>query len=154
MFVYRSTRLSAFDDEMLDKTLRDLRHVVMRNGYVVVLVRNAVRLDATRLKRLTLDALINEPNLQLSLQSYSTRHTERDNVIDWNGIWHINNHGTLDFQVRTHPLRFYQYHALQHCLEHHKLIIVASYGNLIRRERFDGVTHDDIYLVCQRIDGV
>jgi hypothetical protein len=140
------------DDEMLDKTMRDIGHIVKRNGYVFVLVRNAERLDPTCLNRLTLDALINESNLQLSLQSYSTLHTESDDVIDWNGIWHINNHGTLDFQVRTHPLRFYQYHALQRCLERHNLIVVASYGNLIRRERFDTATHDDLYLLCQRID--
>jgi hypothetical protein len=52
-------------------------------------------------------------------------HAERDDVIDL-------------------------YHILQHCLKRHTLIVVALYGNLIGRERFDAATHGDMYLVSQR----
>lgn len=138
------------DDKSLIETLDEVRSILKRGGVLIFCVRNAKYLRDDLIRQLRLDTVINEPDLQLALICYNSRDASNPDVLVWNSLWLINEQGRIDFQVRTHHLRWFRYDSLKTILEEHGFSILQTYGDTLGREQFDSSRHDTIYMVCQR----
>ena len=138
------------DDRSLEKTLEEARRILRKNGVFIFLVRNAKHLRDDLMGQLRMDTLIDEPGLQLALLCYNYRDDNNSDVLVWNTLWLINDHGKTDFQVRTHRLRWFRYGHLRQVLEDHNFSVLSTYGDALGREEFEQDMHDTILMVCRK----
>lgn len=138
------------DDRMLSKTLNEVRKVLKQDGLFIFSVKNAERLGDDRIRQPRIDALINETDLQLALLCYNFRDNNSADILIWNALWLIRDHGKIDFQVRTHPLRWFRYDDLKETLEAHNFLLLHTYGDTLGGEPFDRDKHDTIFMICQK----
>jgi SAM-dependent methyltransferase len=139
------------DDKMLSETLNEVRKVLKEGGVFIFCINNAQQLRDDLTRQLRLDTIVNEPDLQLAILCYNFRDSSNPDILIWNSLWFINEHGKIDFQVRTHPLRWFRYDNLKTTLESHGYIIVQTYGDTLGREEFDNNKHDTIFMICQKL---
>jgi len=137
------------DDESLLQTLEEARSVLKKEGLLIFCVRNAKQLRDDLIRQLRLDTIVNEPDLQLALLCHNFRDHTNPDILIWNSIWLINEHGKIDFQVRTHPLRWFRYDDLKAMLESHGYSIICTYGDTSGQE-FESNRHDTIFMICQK----
>ncbi|MCW4020861.1 MAG: methyltransferase domain-containing protein [Candidatus Bathyarchaeota archaeon] len=137
-------------DKSLKETLEQVRKVLNQDGVFIFQVRNAEQLSDDRMERLTLDTIINEPDHQLALLSYSHRDRVNRNFLVWNTLWLINDHGKTDFQARKRLLKWFQYDNLRTVLASHRFRVLHAYGDMVRREDFDRNKHNTIVMICQK----
>ena len=138
------------NDKMVSETLEQVQKILRPEGVFIFCLRNAKKIREDLINQLRIDSNINEPNLQLALLSHTHRDPQDPDILVWNSLWLINNHGKMDFQVRTHPLRWFRYTSLKAVLETYGFIILQEHGDLLGHEQFDCDKHDTILLVCQR----
>jgi len=138
------------DDESLMETLNEVWKVLRKAGVFVFRVNNAKQIREDRLRRLGINKTVNESDLQLALLDCNLRDNENEDILIWNAIWLINDHGKIDFQVRTHSLRFFRYNHLKKILQTHGFRIISAYGDATKREPFDEDRHVSIFMICQK----
>jgi len=139
------------DDEMFNETLDNVQKVLKQGGGLFIFqVRNAGQLRDDRIRQLRIDTIVNEPDLQLVLLGYNFRDKKNPDILVWNALWLIKDHGKLDFQVRTHPLRWFRYESLERMIETHGYTVLKAYGDTLGREPFDRDRHDTIFMICQK----
>lgn len=138
------------DDRSLEQTVEEVRKALRQDGVFIFLVRNAKHLRDDLMRQVRMDTLLNELDLQLALLCYNYRDDSNSDVLVWNALWLINDHGKTDFQVRTHRLRWFRYSHLKQVLEDHNFLVISTYGDTLGREEFDEDIHDTILMVCQK----
>jgi len=138
------------DDKSFGKALGEIRKVLKRDGIFIFCVRNAEQLRDDRLRQLRMDAFVNEPDLELALLCHNFRDATNPDILVWNSLWLINEHGKIDFQVRTHPLRWFRYDYLKPMLESHGYSVIHTYGDTLGREELDKNRHDTILMISQK----
>jgi len=138
------------DDKLLIQSLEEARSVLKQDGVFIFCVRNARQLRDDLIRQLRLDTIVNEPALQLALLCYNFRDQSNPDILIWNSLWLINERGKIDFQIRTHPLRWFRYDDLKTVLESHGYSIVHTYGDTLGQEKFDSNRHDTIFMICQK----
>ena len=138
------------DDESFSKVLNEMHKVLKQEGIFIFCVRNARHLRDDRIGQIRMDTLINEPDLQLAQLCYNFRDDKSKDILIWNAIWLIKDQGEIDFQIRTHPLRWYRYDDLTEILETHGFILLHAYGDTLGHELFDNDKHETIFMICQK----
>lgn len=138
------------DDRMLDRTLDEVWEVLKQNGVFIFWVKNAEHLRDDRLRQLKTDTIINEQDLQLAILNYNFRDSKNADILIWNALWLIKDHGKIDFQVRTHPLRWFRYDDLRRIVEAHGFRVLRAYGDTLGHEIFDSHKHETIFVTCQK----
>lgn len=139
------------DEESLRKTLDETSKVLCSGGVLVFWVKNAKLIRDDRINRLMVDSLINEPDLSLALLCYTSRDKADPDILIWNSIYLIKDHGNLDFQVRTHPLKLFHHKKLTEILESRGFQVVHAYGDTLGQKTFEEEKHDTIFLICQKM---
>jgi SAM-dependent methyltransferase len=138
------------DDESLGETLMEVQKVLKPKGIFIFCVRNAKRLRDDLIRQLRMDTIVNEPGLQLALLCYNFRDNKNPDVLVWNALWLIKDRGKIDFQIRTHPLRWFRYDDSRATLETHRYSVIHTYGDTLGREEFDENTHDTMFMICRK----
>jgi len=138
------------NDQSFEEALDEIRKVLKRDGIFIFCVRNAEHLRDDWMRQIKMDALINEPNLQLALLCFNFRDNKNPDILIWNAIWLIKDQGKIDFQVRTHPLRWFRYDPLKRMLEAHGFVLLHTCGGTLGQEPFDSDKHDTILVICRR----
>lgn len=138
------------DDRSLVQTLEEVRRILRQDGLFIFLVRNAKHLGDDLMRQVRMDTLLNEPGLQLALLCYNYRNDSNPDVLVWNALWLINDHGKTDFQIRTHRLRWFRYGHLKQLLEDHNFSVISTYGDALGREEFQEDMHDSMLIVCRK----
>jgi len=138
------------DDERSNETLENVQRVLKQGGLFILQVSNAGQLRDDRIRQLRMDKIVNEPDLQLVVMGYNFRDNKNPDILIWNAIWLIKDHGKIDFQVRTHPLRWFRYENLERILESRGFTVLKAYGDTLGREPFDRNRHDTILMICQK----
>jgi SAM-dependent methyltransferase len=138
------------DDTMLAETFSEVRKLLKQNGIFILRVQNAERLRDDKMKKLYVDKIINEPDLQLALLCYNYRDDRNPDILIWNSYWVIRDHGTIDFQVQSHPLRWFRYNTLKDMLETYGFFILHSHGDISMQESFESTEHDTMIIICQK----
>lgn len=114
--------------------LNGLHKILRKNGLFIFNARNARKIDEGHLNRLILDHIIMDEGLQLLFLFYNTRDTQNKNVIVWRPIYLINKGGKVDFQIREHKLRWFQFSKLKRMLTEHDFKVVATYSGPTKEE--------------------
>lgn len=138
------------DDKSFGKALDEIRKILKQEGTFIFCVSNAEQLRDDLMKQLRMETIVNEPDLQLALLCHNFRDATNPDVLVWNSLWLINEHGKIDFQVRTHPLRWFRYDDLKTMLEGHGYSVIHTYGDTLGQEVFDENRHDTILMTCQK----
>jgi len=138
------------DEESFRKTLDEISKVLCNGGVLVFWVKNAKLIRDDLINRLMVDSLINEPDLSLALLCYTFRDKADPDILIWNSIYLIKDHGNLDFQVRTHPLKWFRHEKLAEILKSQRFKVIHTYGDTSGQKTFEEEKHDTIFLVCQR----
>ncbi len=138
------------DDQSLIQALEETRSVLKQEGMFIFCVRNAKQLRDDLIRQLRLDTILNEPELQLALLCYNFRDQANPDILVWNTLWLINERGNTNFQVRTHPLRWFRYDELKTILESYGYAIIHTYGDTLGQEEFDINRHDTIFMTTQK----
>lgn len=138
------------DDRSLEQTLEEVRRILRQDGLLIFLVRNAKHLRDDLMRQVRMETLLNEPGPQLALLCYNYRDDSNPDVLVWNALWLINDHGKTDFQVRTHRLRWFRYGHLKQSLEDHNISVISTYGDALGQEGFQEDVHDSMLMVCRK----
>jgi hypothetical protein len=138
------------EDAMLAETFSEVQKILKQNGVFILSVQNAACLRDDLMRELRVDTILNEPDLHLALLNYNFRDNKNSDILIWNSYWVIRDSGKIDFQVRTHPLRWFQYDALKEMLETHGFLIIQTYGDTQGQEKFDINSHDTICIICRK----
>ena len=138
------------DDKSFGKELVEIGKVLKQEGIFIFCVRNAEQLRDDMMRQVRMDTIVNEPDLQLALLCHNFRDAANPDILVWNSLWLINEDGKIDFQVRTHPLRWFRYDDLKTILESYGYSLIKTYGDTLGREEFDRNRHDTILMICQK----
>lgn len=138
------------DDKLLNDALTQISDVLKTNGIFVLCVGIAEQLRDDLMRTIKVDTLISRPELQLARLCYNYRDQTNKDTLIWNSLWLINDNGKVDFQVRTHPLRWFRYDCLRKTLKTRGLVVLHEYGDPLGRESFNRDKHDTILMVCQK----
>ena len=138
------------DNESLAKALDQIRRVLRKRGLFILWVSNAKHLRDDRMRQVKMDNMISKPELQLVQLCCNFRDDKYEDVLIWNSIWMINDQGRVDFQVRTHPLRWFRYNSLTEMLRNKGFAVLKVYGDALGHEHFDDDKHDTIFMICQK----
>lgn len=90
--------------------------------------------------------MIMEEKLQLLLLFYNTRHSRNRNIMIWRPIYLIKEGDKVDFQMREHKLRWYQFSRLKKMLTENSFKVVATYSGT-KKEEFREDEHAEMVFV-------
>jgi len=121
-------------DKDVQAFLNGLHKIIKKNGLFVSNARNARKINEELLNRLLLDRLITEERLQLLLLVYNTRHPRNRHIIIWRPIYLMKENDKVDFQVREHKLRWFEFSTLKRLFSEKGFEIAATYSGPTKEE--------------------
>lgn len=137
-------------DDLLSKALGGLGEVLRSNGLCIFSVRNAKMLRDSMMNRLLPDKIVHEPDFSLALFGHTYRSKDNPDTLVWNAIYLVNDHGKVDFQVRTRHQRRFQHAELTSHLAASTFEIVRVYGDTYGLQEFNEDQHRDMLFVCRK----
>ena len=137
-------------DKDLARALEGFREVLCEGGLCIFSVRNAKMLKDAMIDRLLVDKLVHEPSFSLALLGYAHRDRDNPDTLVWNAIYLINDHGKVDFQVRTRYQRRFRHKELTKILESNNFTGVQIYGDTYGLKEFDEDEHRTMLFICRR----
>jgi ubiquinone/menaquinone biosynthesis C-methylase UbiE len=137
---------SLHSDKDVKVFFKELHKILKMNGLFVFSARNAKQIKEEYLNKLRLDHMINEEKLQLLILTYNTRDLQNPNVIIWRPIYLLNENNKLDFQLREHKLRWFEFSTLKRIATECGFKIRAVYSEA-GKEKFTEKKHDDMWFV-------
>ena len=137
-------------DDLLSKTLRGISEVLKSDGLCIFSVRNAKMSRESMMNRLLPDVMVHEKDFSLALFGHTYRDKDNPNTLVWNAIYLVNDHGKVDFQVRTRHQRRFQYAEMTSHLAASSLETVRVYGDTYGLQEFKEDQHRDMIFVCKK----
>jgi len=129
--------------------LKKIYNALKKNGIFVFNAKNAKKIREEYLDKLVLDHMINEEKLQVLILGYNTRDLENPNIIVWRPIYLIKEKGEVDFQIREHKLRRFEFSRLEKMLTESGFKILAIYSSP-QKEKFLEDEHNDMWFVTKK----
>jgi SAM-dependent methyltransferase len=126
--------------------LEELHKILRRNGLFVFCTRNAKKIKDEYLNTLRLDHMVNEEKLQLAIFSYNSRDLEDPNILVWRTIYILKEDDKVDFQIREHRLRWFEFSPLKQIIRENRFKIITTYSGP-QREKFTENDHQDMWFV-------
>lgn len=136
-------------DKDLTRALEGFREVLREGGLCIFSVRNAKMLRDSMINRLLVDKLVHEPNFSLALLGYAYRDRVNPDALVWNAIYLINDHGKVDFQVRTRYQRRFRFQELKKLLESKRFTVINVYGDTYGLDDFNEDKHRTMLFICR-----
>jgi len=137
-------------DKDLSKALEGFREVLREEGLCIFSVRNAKMLRDSMINQLLVDKLVHESDFSLALFGYTNRYANNPDTLVWNAIYLVNDHGKVDFQVRTRYQRRFRYEDLTKLLESKNFTVVRVFGDTYGLEEFKENEHRTMLFTCRR----
>jgi SAM-dependent methyltransferase len=134
-------------DQELQVFLDGLSEILRKRGLFVLSARNAARINDEYLNKVILDHLINEEETQLALLAQNSRDADDPNILVWRPIYLMKENGRVDFQIREHKLRWFEFSTLKKLLETNGFEVEAVYSGP-SREKFNERVHDEMWFVA------
>ena len=135
-----------YTDQQVTDFLGELLTVLRSKGLFVFNARNAVKINDERSNRLTLDHLVREKEMQLAVLAQNRRDAGDPNTIVWTPLYLTRIGGKVDFQVREHRLRWFEFKSLKSLLVKAGFEIEAVYSGP-SKESFDERVHGEMWFV-------
>lgn len=95
-----------------------------------------------------MDHVVNEEKLQLLILVYNTRDLEDPDTIIWRPIYLIKEKGKIDFQIREHKLKWFEFSMLRKMVTENGFEILAVYSGP-QKEKFLEEQHDTMWFVTK-----
>jgi SAM-dependent methyltransferase len=138
-----------YTDQQVKDFLGELLTVLRRKGLFVFNARNAAKISDDRLNRLGLDHLVLEERMQMAVLAQNRRDSEDPNTILWTPLYLTRIGNKVDFQVREHRLRWFEFKPLKNLLVREGFEIEAVYAGPSRKS-FDEHVHPEMWFVATR----
>ena len=145
---YSMAHMTTYGD--LTRALEGFREVLREKGLCIFSVRNAKMLRDAMINRLLVDKLVHEPNFSLALLGYAYKDRANPDTLVWNAIYLINDHGKVDFQVRTRYQRRFRYEELTKLLKSNDFTVVHIYGDTYGLKEFNADEHRTMLFICRK----
>jgi SAM-dependent methyltransferase len=136
-----------YTDQELKVFLDGLSAMLRKGGLFVLGARNASRINDEYLNRVILNRLINEEEMQLALLAQNSRDADDPNILVWRPIYLMKENGRVDFQVREHRLRWFEFSTLRKLLKTNGFEVEAVYSGP-SGEKFNEHVHDEMWFVA------
>lgn len=127
--------------------LRGMHAILKKGGLLVLSATNAAKISEECLNRLLLDHLVNERKIQIAVLAQNNRDSKDPNTIIWRPLYLIKQNGKVDFRIREHRLRWFQFSALKKLLMKNYFDIDAVLSGP-SRERFEEQKHIEMWFVA------
>jgi ubiquinone/menaquinone biosynthesis C-methylase UbiE len=114
--------------------LEGLHKILAKNGLFVFNARDARRINEELLNRLLLDRLVTEEKLQLLLLVYNTRHPRNRNIIVWRPIYLMKENDRVNFEIKEHKLRWFEFSVLKRLLAENGFETAATFSGSSKEE--------------------
>jgi ubiquinone/menaquinone biosynthesis C-methylase UbiE len=126
--------------------LKGIHCILKKNGLLILDARNAKKIREEYLNQLILDHIIIEKKMQVLLLTFNNRWRKNPNVIIWRPIYLIRENGKIDFQIKEHKLRRFQFSELEKMLTENSFAIIATYSGS-KMEEFREDEHESMWLI-------
>jgi SAM-dependent methyltransferase len=136
-----------YTDSQVKDFLGRLLAVLRRRGPVVFNANNALKINDELLNRLVLDHVVLEERMHLAVLAQNRRDTDDPNTIVWTPIYLMRTGDKVDFQVREHRLRWFDFKSLRNLLVKAGFEIEAVYSGP-SKETFDERVHPEMWFVA------
>jgi ubiquinone/menaquinone biosynthesis C-methylase UbiE len=133
------------DNEVQD-LFKGVRKILKQNGLFIFNARNSRKIDDGLLNNLRLRHLVNDDETQIIVLEHNIRDSRDPNTIVWRPIFLVNESGRVDFQIREHKLRWFQFKELEKLLNRNGFRITSTYSGPMRK-RFNQNLHADMWFV-------
>ena len=137
-------------DDLLAMALKGLNEVLRTNGLCILSVRNAKMLRESMMNRLLPDKIVHESDFSLAVFGHTYRDKDNPDTLVWNAIYLVNDHGKVDFQVRTRHQRRFRYAELTSHIAAAPFEIIQVYGDTHGLQEFNEDQHRDMLFVCRK----
>jgi hypothetical protein len=127
--------------------LTSVAAILRKSGLLVLSAMNAAKINDEYLNRLLLDHVINEERIQVVAFAQNIRDDKDANTIIWKPIYLIKQGGKVDFQVREHRLRWFEFSALKEILTKQGFKIEKVLSGPLS-ERFNEQLHTRMWFVA------
>ena len=133
-------------DQETRSFFKGVHKVLKADGIFVFNARNAKKINEARLDNLLLDHLVNDNAIQIAILNYNTRDEKDPNTIIWRPIFLLKENNKVDFQVREHRLRWFQFRKIEKLLHQTGFKLVSTYSGS-SEETFDEILHANMWFV-------
>jgi len=136
-----------YTDRQVKDFLGSLLTVLRKRGLLVFNVNNAAKINDQWLNRFVLDHLVHEEGMQVAVLAQNRRDIDDANTIIWTPLYLTRIDNKVDFQVREHRLRWFEFKPLEKLLMKMGFEIEAVYSGPLK-ERFEEHVHLQMWFVA------
>jgi len=136
-------------DEDARCVLKGIHKVLKASGVFVFNARNAKKMNESYLDNLLLDHIVNDQEVQIAVLGHNVRDTEDPNTMIWRPIFLVKENNKVDFQIREHRLRWFEFHEVEKLLLQTGFRLMSTYSGP-SEETFDEILHANMWLVTLR----